>query len=867
MKLNQATLTQVADVSGSYMIAPVTLFVGTNWTGKSSILRAIEYGLANEIHDPDKPTEPIKANSRIFKLAQGTALEMGVHLTFDDDGKSRSLTRRLNVKEVAGKATITAIPSFIGQSPDSIGKTAETEAEISLWLRPDPAGIRILEFPNLTESGRRELLINLVAGTVPILDMTDEQKAEQVMEKATGNGIEYDEFKAFIDLMKINPEDATTAELASIYDSMYVENRLRQIMNTNDGTLCRTHPDLLNSLLREYISKAVGPGDMFDWLHVIDNNAREEKRGADKELKNVEGSIKKLAEESETEIDPLEIEKLEEILKQLSQSIPTFTEKRGAAIANQKRRADIQIQIDRLPKEHVKCPGEWSYPEGFALCAGKGCKQCGGTQHADLKYCQGLKTKLHDAEDKAKEKATKDSKEFVEKRKAELTGLLKVLKKKADEIDISVAAENVGKVFDEKLATLQGEIKKLAESRSMLVNSLNDEDSARNYHDAEAATLKVFKSSIHDENPRCPLCDNEIDTGDVRAFLDKKIKEREAERDKRAKKVEALATERAAVITAFEKADSERTALKQERFEKVAEAKVKFENEAKALVNEHNELVRQLDELDGKAKAELSIKWEDIMKLGRERFKAIDHLCLDIENADSVTDTRVALEQEMEGIDIPDVEELNTFIRQAETEQQNVTDRLSKARHAEKVTEQHTRYNEQAEILRVRTDLLKLLIKSVGTKGLQGELLKQQTEPFVNIVNEVLVEAIPNREFAISFYDVRGNEACEFVFINKNTGVVWTWETASRAERTIASIAMAIARMQINTRYTMRVLMVDNLDMMDVTQVNNLDAVLHMCLKAHEEGWIDNALLAGVINPEDIPLDTVKAKGLLIQEL
>ncbi len=228
-------------------------------------------------------------------------------------------------------------------------------------------------------------------------------------------------------------------------------------------------------------------------------------------------------------------------------------------------------------------------------------------------------------------------------------------------------------------------------------------------------------------------------------------------------------------------------------------------------------------------------------------------------NADAANE----LEKEQQKILLPDMSLLNKSQEAKKAEREGIEAELETLLGAE--SQAKTYATCEANKVRLERDIhcIKWLVKGVGVEGIGGIIMKETVDPFIEMVNSVLEIFDPAKTFFVNFETPRGKETCEFGFIQND--VSRSYEAASGGEKMLIALALGISIVRIERKSTSRILLIDEIEHLDDF---NFHALIKCCTTVIDEGWVDNIILAGVL--DDLRVGLIKeliAKNELFSEI
>lgn len=796
-------------------LSPVTIFTGTNEAGKSRILHAIQLAETGELTDPDSPRDSIKQNAEIFKLASTGQFDMAVGMTFDN---KKSLDRRYVAGSGSeGKQTVSSRLTYSGQSSVTRGKSSDTALAITEWLRPDPDGLNIQYLASLTENKRRELIIDMMASAGEPDGVDFKKLADEI-----------------IDWLKLECETVKPG--------------------TPEWTL-------MSETLLENIEQVRGSISSLDALRNLEVIFKERKKQIDTDLKTVEASIRKLSEEEVTLMEPATIDEMEAEYELLTKAVNVLSEAKGNADATVQRHTSLKTRRGELQKqkkdfeETSRCKGAFGIQGGFTPCQSianqdsreGSCPQCRGSMTANLGYLKTALAKLPQMKaDALTEIGMQDDaarKDLLDLQASEIRTI------RDSRTELQALLDNTKAERPSIIDPLKAKVNELTESRNVLIDTthtLNGELGEIKGERKQKAEYETIVKAMDSGEGVCPLCNQQADPVAMEARLIEEIKALDIRLNNKTTELKRVQDSAAHFLTLITEAQTAHDNEVKRIDKLVADTMESIRKQGMELVKletAHQLAVNALD----KQKADLETATENNE---REYGSALKGLIQLLERTSVDDEELLKLEGELADLKLPDIEDIKTKIVQKNNRLRELRGNIDTARESAKVGEQIAELNIQAERNRRLAVIFKALAASVGAKGMQGEILKKRIGSFVDMVNEIVGWMNPGKTFIIDFYDPRGNEVCTFKF--REGAKLYPWETASRGERCMACIAVAIARMRMNTRSNCKILLVDNIDMLDYQFTNNLLKVITACCKAIQAGYIDNAFLAGVILPSRI---------------
>ena len=163
MRLTNITLRNFKGFSGTYQLAPMTLFLGPNFAGKSTVLDAVRLLLLGHL------PELGKLASATFALASGR--EMGVAGTFDDGSR---IERRWFVKNDSVKTETVLPPAFEGASGQDALFAVMLDASTYFSLSDaERVAYVFANLPGVAESTTTEALLQRLGDKLAINEAID----------------------------------------------------------------------------------------------------------------------------------------------------------------------------------------------------------------------------------------------------------------------------------------------------------------------------------------------------------------------------------------------------------------------------------------------------------------------------------------------------------------------------------------------------------------------------------------------------------------------------------------------------------------------------------------------------------------------
>ena len=201
------------------------------------------------------------------------------------------------------------------------------------------------------------------------------------------------------------------------------------------------------------------------------------------------------------------------------------------------------------------------------------------------------------------------------------------------------------------------------------------------------------------------------------------------------------------------------------------------------------------------------------------------------------------LEKQKQKILLPDIDLLNKSQEAKKAKREGIEAELETLLGAE--SQAKTYATCEANKVRLERDIrcIKWLLKGIGVEGIGGIIMKETVDPFIEMVNSVLGIFDPAKTFFVNFETPRGKETCEFGFIQNE--VSRSYEAASGGEKMLIALALGISIVRIERKSTSRIILIDEAEHLDVS---NFNALIKCCITALDEGWIDNVLIAGVLD-------------------
>lgn len=406
------------------------------------------------------------------------------------------------------------------------------------------------------------------------------------------------------------------------------------------------------------------------------------------------------------------------------------------------------------------------------------------------------RTELNNRREKEHAKIVEDYDGFTDKAKTAHAEAI-------EEIDVRISAEL------DLSASSKGDEKGL--SQTIQTVSLEADDLTE-----KIETLQEHNAATPRHN--CPLCDSEINPDEVIAILEGLFKEKD----------DLVKDARKDLQAAIEE-----TAGHDEKIKK-------FRNNRTGAETAHR------IELEGLEKT----KRGKIVAFGEEyqkSFKPLDAELEAINQRSQIENNRVQKEAELNGIEIGDIPTIQGQLMAASTNRDNKQDELDKLKIAEsnaqrKVELEGQQFNQQQKVT-----CLDAIKKATGPKGIQGQLLREKIDPFIEQVNGILQKFAPDMVFNIQFENDRGKESCQFGFTGRDGWVLF--ESASGVERALVLFAVVVALMQQERFVNCRVVLMDEIANLDQGMV---PVMLQAAKTATSEGLIDTALFAGALRSEDI---------------
>lgn len=282
-------------MTGEFDLSDLTLITGPNKSGKSTLLKALEFGLTGTVYDPD--------NSRNFtfdELTQESIHNLSVMIRFDN---GFWILRKQDRVPDNGKVKIKTVLDFEGISPGISQKPKVAEGELKLRLNPSGYGLHIGQIMEAKTTERRKILLSMLVGS------KDERPLlEWIFEEAC----KVDGFEDHKDRGK------------------------------------------LESLIQTHTSMLPAESMILDKLFRIHDTSAGELKKAKTELEGTTAMIKDLGFGSGEAVDTSKIPDLETELKKCETSIEEISRQVGIAETNQTRSSTLKDEIADIQMQETK---------------------------------------------------------------------------------------------------------------------------------------------------------------------------------------------------------------------------------------------------------------------------------------------------------------------------------------------------------------------------------------------------------------------------------------------------------------------------------------------------------------------------------
>lgn len=187
--------------------------------------------------------------------------------------------------------------------------------------------------------------------------------------------------------------------------------------------------------------------------------------------------------------------------------------------------------------------------------------------------------------------------------------------------------------------------------------------------------------------------------------------------------------------------------------------------------------------------------------------------------------------------EIKDISKLDNNINNTNKEITEIKDLISKKEQVNVLQKQITALKTEYSEVNKNLDFHNFIVKYMGVKGIQAEILRRLVEPFINEINDNLALLDFKKKFFIKTLDSNDKEVFDFGIDNI------LFDTLSRGQQLILSIAMISAFIG-NSNSPTKIICLDNINELDVL---NIEKTL-VGLKAIKDKYnIDNILVAGCI--------------------
>ena len=252
--------------------------------------------------------------------------------------------------------------------------------------------------------------------------------------------------------------------------------------------------------------------------------------------------------------------------------------------------------------------------------------------------------------------------------------------------------------------------------------------------------------------------------------------------------------------------------------------------------------IGELEKLKERKRAELTVANSDLKEVNDRLTKALS-VGLNINKKDQQGHLANDLESQKQKIILPDMELLTKSQEAKKAEREVAETELEALLGAE--AQAKTYATCEAEKVRLERDIrcIKTVKKAIGVEGIGGTIMKETVDPFIEMVNSVLSVFDERKTFYVNFETPRGKETCEFGFIQND--ISRSYESASGGEQMLIALALGIAIVRIERKSTCHILLIDEVEHLDDF---NFSALIKCCSTAIDEGWVDNVILAGVLD-------------------